>query len=75
MEIFGYTEKEIMDWQQRKPPIFSVDRKIYDPKTGRRKPSEEDYALLEKWGIHGLREQGYFGVLDRLTPYIQEALS
>ena len=45
----------------------SVIRDILPPAIDRPKATPEDLRLLEKHGIEGLRELGFYGVLDRLS--------
>lgn len=65
--IFGYSWEDIQRAQQGgslvKARISGEARKPL--------ANESDYALLDQIGMDGLREKGYFGVIDRLENSFQ----
>lgn len=64
--IFGYTFDEISAAQQKRGRLgHAID--TTKPAADDMHRLEADRALLSEHGADGLRERGFFGVLDRLT--------
>jgi hypothetical protein len=64
MKILGYDWERIQAVQRKERPLHDT---IPTDRVARPKATPEDYELLEKHGEDGLREMGFFGVLDRLA--------
>jgi hypothetical protein len=62
-KIFGHDWEDIRDMQQKN----YVPRTVDVSKDARPGPTESDHYLLAQHGVDGLKEMGYFGVLDRLN--------
>jgi len=63
-KIFGYEWDDIQAAQQKRGSL----QKTIDisSATGRPPATDADRELLAKHGIDGLKEMGFFGVIDRL---------
>jgi hypothetical protein len=61
MEIFGY------DWEDIKSAQQGASLRKRTVSTPKKEATEEDLALLAKYGESGLRERQLFGVMDRLN--------
>lgn len=65
MDIFGYSFEEISSMQQRTFKSKTIDTSI--PSDDITKYAVSDKEALEKYGLDGLKEKGFFGIIDRLT--------
>ena len=64
-KIFGYDWEDIQRAQQGGRLGRVIDTR-QDPHASDAQHLESDIKLLEQYGVDGLREKQYFGVLDRL---------
>lgn len=62
-KIFGHSWEDIQSMQQGK----YTPRTISNSTDGKKPATESDHEMLKKHGVDGLRELGFFGVLDRLN--------
>ena len=66
--IFGYTFQEIEAWQQGVRPLHRVVPPSPAPDKNP-PPTQQDFELLEKHGIEGLRRLYFLATIDRLEKH------
>lgn len=60
-KIFGYEWDDIRRMQQKLPPLEMPDQKVV-----KKICTQRDLDMLFKYGERGLKDRGYYGIIDRL---------